>query len=73
MFLPDNVPGQNAVYVPLASYTWKWNADASRPLGGNWTLTKGAAGLTTRPQDDPTHPQWSRFSPSPFGFVPKGP
>lgn len=73
MYLPPQVAGRPVAYIPLACYSWSWAASATRTReGGNWSPFVLSDLMTTQPLWEITddHPEWTKLSPSPFGYVP---
>ena len=68
MFRPPSKDGRATTWIPIHSYTWNWSAVAEF-LSGNWSLTSQSDPVPSEPDEDFDHPEWTRFSPSPFGFI----
>lgn len=67
MFRPPSQGSRATTWIPIQSYIWTWSAVAE--LQGSWTITSQTVPTPSQPDEDFDHPEWTRFSPSPFGFI----
>jgi hypothetical protein len=64
------VQGQSTTWIPMARYTWSWYGTAEKQ-SGVWVLTTPTTGHGKH--GEPVvwydHPEWTRVTFSPFGFI----